>query len=65
MNFNGSNNWITVNDSSSLDLATGMTLEAWVYPTDRISGWRTVVMKEQTGSASYWLYANDDANRPG
>ena len=65
LNFSGSNNWITVNDSSSLDLATGMTLEAWVYPTETtISGWRTVVMKEQTGSASYWLYANDDSNHP-
>jgi hypothetical protein len=63
LSFNGSNNWVTVNDKSSLDLTTGMTVEAWVYPTS-ISGWRTVTIKEQTGSASYWLYANDNGNRP-
>ena len=63
LSFNGSSNWVTVNDKASLDLTTGVTVEAWVYPTS-ISGWRTVTMKEQTGSASYWLYANDDANRP-
>src|ERR1041385_7221686 len=33
MRFNGSTNWVTVNDSDSLDLSTGMTLEAWVFPT--------------------------------
>ena len=63
LRFNGSNNWVTVPDKASLDLTTGMTVEAWVYPT-AISSWRTVVMKEQTGSASYWLYANNSSNRP-
>ncbi|MFO1204710.1 MAG: LamG-like jellyroll fold domain-containing protein [Burkholderiales bacterium] len=63
LRFNGSNNWVTVPDKASIDLTTGMTLEAWVYPTT-ISSWRTVVMKEQTGSASYWLYANNSSNRP-
>ena len=28
-----SNNWVTVPDSSSLELTTGLTLEAWVQPT--------------------------------
>ena len=64
LKFNGSSpSWVTINDSASLDLTSGMTVEAWVYPT-AINGWRTVAMKEQTGSASYWLYANDDSNRP-
>ena len=34
-------------DSSSLDLTTGMTLEAWVLPSTNL-GWRTIVFKEQT-----------------
>ncbi len=63
LSFNGTNNWVTINDSASVDLTTGMTLEAWVYPTS-LNGWKTVLMKEQTGFASYWLYANDDASRP-
>ena len=31
---------------ASLDLATGMTLEAWVKPT-ATNGWRTVILKER------------------
>ena len=31
--FNGTNAWVTVPDSASLDLTTGMTLEAWVKPS--------------------------------
>lgn len=56
--------WVTVNDSASLDLSSGVTLEAWVYPTASMSGWDTVVMKEQTGGLAYSLYANSNANRP-
>jgi PKD repeat protein len=64
LKFSGTNNWITVNDSGSLDLTTGVTLEAWVFPTASMSGWDTVIMKEQTGGLAYSLYANSDANRP-
>ncbi len=35
LSFNGTNARVNVNDSSSLDLTTGMTLEAWVRPTSR------------------------------
>jgi hypothetical protein len=64
LKFNGTNGWITVNDNASLDLTTGMTLEAWVYPTVWMSGWATVVMKERTGAEIYSLYANDGGSRP-
>jgi hypothetical protein len=57
LEFNGSNNWVTVNGSASLDLMTGMTLEAWIYPT-AVSGWTTALLKEQTGGLAYALYAN-------
>ena len=33
LSFNGTNASVTVPDSNSLDLTTGMTLEAWVKPT--------------------------------
>jgi hypothetical protein len=62
--FDGVNDWVTVNDSPSLDLTTGMTLEAWVYPTVTPTGWRTVIQKEQSGGAVYYLHANSDQNRP-
>jgi hypothetical protein len=46
LTFNGSTDWVTVNDSNSLDLSTGMTLEAWVYPTAATGSWTTVLLKE-------------------
>ena len=61
--FNGSDR-VTVNDSNSLDLISGMTLEAWVYPTATPTTWSTAIMKEQSGDLAYTLYAGSPANRP-
>ncbi|HLC42884.1 MAG TPA: LamG-like jellyroll fold domain-containing protein [Methylomirabilota bacterium] len=63
LSFNGTSNLVTVNDSNSLDLTTGMTLEAWVRPTT-LSGWRTVLLKERQGDLAYAIYANTSTNRP-
>jgi hypothetical protein len=63
MSFDGAGDWITVPDSNTLDLTNAMTLEAWVKPS-ALSGWRTVLMKEQTAGLVYGLYANSDTNRP-
>lgn len=49
--FNGSSSWVTIPDHASLDLTTGATLMAWVYPT-ALGGYRTVVMKETPGGAA-------------
>ncbi|MEI2771042.1 MAG: PKD domain-containing protein [Candidatus Competibacter sp.] len=64
LSFNGTSNLVTVNDSASLDLTTGMTLEAWVYPTN-LRGWRGVISKEQPLPAgpAYYLYANSSVNK--
>ena len=58
LSFNGSNAIVNVPDSSSLDLTSGMTLEAWVNPSALGNSWRTVLMKEQSGNFVYDLYAN-------
>ncbi|HRF64106.1 MAG TPA: PKD domain-containing protein [Candidatus Competibacter sp.] len=63
LSFDGISNWVTVNDSASLDPTNGMTLEAWVYPTATMSSWRSVLLKEQTGGLAYALYANSDSNQ--
>jgi uncharacterized repeat protein (TIGR03803 family) len=64
LSFNGSNGLVSIADAASLDLTTGMTLEAWVRPTS-VDSWRTVVLKETDGGLSYSMYANDgDANKP-
>jgi PKD repeat protein len=64
LKFNGSSNWVTVNDSASLDLATGMTLEAWVYPLSQSNGGNTVILKEASRAEVYALYSEEDVNLP-
>ncbi|MEI6267302.1 MAG: LamG-like jellyroll fold domain-containing protein [Methylococcaceae bacterium] len=68
LQFNGENAWVTVNDSVSLDLSTGMTLEAWVYPQISIkiliNSRKTVILKETPAGEAYSLYASEDANGP-
>ena len=54
LSFNGSNALVSVNDSTSLHLTTGMTLEAWVNPTTVSSDWRDVIYK---GNDNYFLEA--------
>jgi hypothetical protein len=64
LSFDGVNDWVTVNDASSLDLTNGMTLSAWIYPAALGGVWRTVILKEQAGQLVYALYANTQGNRP-
>jgi Concanavalin A-like lectin/glucanases superfamily len=64
LDFDGTNDLVTVPDSSSLDLTSGMTVEAWVRPLTT-SGWRTAVLKERPGDTVYALYSsNNDNGRP-
>lgn len=62
LKFDGVNDWVAVNDSASLDLSSGLTLEAWLYPLSIKSG--TALLKEQPGGAVYNLYASEDADLP-
>ena len=64
LSFDGVDDWVTINDAPSLDLTTGMTLEAWVYPTVDMTQWATVILKEQPGGALYELHANGDQSQP-
>src|SRR4029078_1962989 len=61
--FDGVNDWVTVPDTASLDLSTGMTIEAWVRPS-AIGNWRTVAAKERSGGIVYALHASQDQSRP-
>jgi hypothetical protein len=63
LSFDGINDRVNINDSNSLDLTNGMTLEAWVRPT-ALSSWQTVILKERPGNLVYSLYANTNTNRP-
>src|SRR3989442_7811946 len=59
--FNGTSSMVTINDSASLHLTTGMTLEAWVYPTAVVSGWRDLIYKQ---SDIYYLEAGSSTGAP-
>ena len=61
--FDGVNDWVTAADAASLDLTTGMTLEAWVMPTVN-TGWRSVVFKEGSSDLVYGMYMSTDTNFP-
>ena len=63
LSFNGTNASVTVADSSSLDLTSGMTLEGWVNPNPG-GDFRTLVVKEMPGDLVYGLYSSSDTNRP-
>src|SRR5271165_3240826 len=62
--------WVTVPNSSSLDLTTGMTLEAWVDHSSLSSpdqGWSSAISKEHENSSndiSYALYAAEGTGAP-
>lgn len=64
LRFNGKGDWVTIDDSASLDLTKGMTLEAWVYPTVRMTNRATVVLKERSGGLAYSLHANSARGNP-
>jgi hypothetical protein len=52
--FNGTNARVTIPDTSWLRLTTGMTIEAWVRPSQVTSAWRDVLCK---GNNDYLLEA--------
>ena len=59
LSFNGTSNSVSIPDANDLDLTTGMTLEAWVDPTNN-TGWRSALIKERSGDLSYALYSGGD-----
>ena len=72
LDFTGaSNSWVTIPDSSSLNLTSAMTLEAWVDPTSLSSsdnGMVAAIAKDNKGSSgtpvSYALYAANGTSKP-
>src|SRR4030095_9898257 len=60
--FDGTDDYINVADANSLDLTTGMTIEAWVNPTN-VTGYKTVINKDNgTNNLAYTLSANNNTS---
>ncbi|MGJ0483601.1 MAG: LamG-like jellyroll fold domain-containing protein [Methylomicrobium sp.] len=64
LQFDGVKDWVTVNDNPSLDLSTGMTLEAWVRPLSETKGSNTVILKQASKGEVYALYSEEDSGLP-
>jgi chitodextrinase len=64
LSFDGVDDLVTVADAPSLDLTSGMTLEAWVRPSSLGTPWRTAVLKERSGGLAYALYAHTGSRGP-
>jgi hypothetical protein len=64
--FDGADDVVTVADANTLDLSSGMTIEAWVYPTAQAGVWRSILAKEsvEVGGGVYNLYADTDTGVP-
>ena len=65
LSFDGINDYVTIADAASLDLTTGLTIEAWVKPSS-VSAARAVVFKENraAGHQAYSLYAANGGSKP-
>ena len=62
LQFNGTNALVTVPDTASLHLSSGMTLEAWVNPSTVTAKWRDVIYK---GNDNFYLEATStNASKP-
>jgi hypothetical protein len=59
LSFDGQNDWVVIADAVSLDLTTGMTLEAWVFPIIPLTSWISVIDKDID---RYYLMANAPPN---
>jgi Concanavalin A-like lectin/glucanases superfamily len=63
LSFNGTSARVNVPNSSSLQLTSSMTLEAWVDPSSTTSKWRDVIYK---GNDNYYLEGTSDSTgKPG
>ena len=63
LSFDGVNDWVTVASTPLLNLTTGMTLEAWVFPT-ATTGTRDILIKEGSNVDIYNLYARNGQGLP-
>lgn len=62
LSFDGSNDIVDIPDASSLDLTNGMTIEAWVNPSN-VTGYKTILCKENgTSNLAYTLAANNNTS---
>ncbi len=66
LSFDGEDDYLSVPDSGELDLASGLTLEAWIRPSEA-SIWSSIIAKEDSSEAmpfGYALYGEGEEETP-
>lgn len=51
-NYNGSTNWLLVQDANSLDITNQITIEMWVYPTER----KMINLISKEGAYQFYIF---------
>jgi|GEM_PF-3616701 len=51
-NYNGSSNWMLVQDANSLDITNQITVEMWVYPTER----KMINLISKEGAYQFYIF---------
>src|SRR5690348_11614019 len=59
LNFDGTNDNVLINSSSSLNITTNITLEAWIYATKN-SGVQNVICKSSNSSNNGYIFPRTD-----
>jgi Concanavalin A-like lectin/glucanases superfamily len=57
LSFDGADDIVRIPPSTSLDMASELTLSAWIRPTASQSGWRTIVQRERD---TFFLHAGSN-----
>ena len=58
LSFDGSNDYVNVNDSSTLDVTSGVTVEAWVKISDQTPTFRIITEKDVSGQYSLFVMSD-------
>lgn len=64
LSFNGTTSIVTVSDSASLHLSSGVTMEAWINVPAAPLGWQAIVFKEMPADGAYFLYRSGYSASP-
>jgi len=62
LSFDGINDFVKVPDSNSLDLSTGMTIEAWIKSNSIVDDGPRVIVSKWNDPAKEWSYIFKDHN---
>ncbi len=63
LNFDGIDDMVSIPNSASLNTGTGLTIEAWIYPTDSETPLQSVLNKSTFATQGYVFPRTDDAWR--